>query len=60
MPRRMRGRESIHASGFGWVLREAFNCKWNHSTMHAISLRVISSGPGTFRTDEQHEIVPMV
>ena len=33
MPRRMRGRESIHASGFGWVLRAAFNCQWNRLTM---------------------------
>ena len=33
MPTRMRGRESIQASGFSWVLRAAFYCLWNHLTM---------------------------
>ena len=33
IPRRMRGKVSIQASGLGWALRAALRWRWNLSTM---------------------------
>ena len=53
-------RKRIHPRIRNWLRLESSFQLSVESLDHAISLRVISSGPGTFRTDEQHEIVPTV